>query len=440
MNQFLVLRIANPYSWVITGADGGRVGPVATGELADAAPTAKERPVVVVAPGSSVTLARPELPIKAGARLAQVVPYAMEESLAGEVENFHFAIGATDADGSTQVAALRREEMRGWLDVLAAAGIQPQAIVPDTLCLPDNPGKTVAVIDSGLLLVRAPGSLPVALDAEPLTEAFALAGLEGEDRHVQLYVSQDDWQHSREMIEALREVTGSLDLQILPDGALPLLAARAVRPETLSLMQGEFARRTGWRAEWQRWRVAAIPRGCGHRAPPRRARLRSRPPAQRAAAARHCHRAGRADRAARRRTHRGCARASRAAARGIGGGGSRRPARPAGRGRRRARGRAGPEARVARLARPHARAADRGRQYRRHCALRAGHQRPRADARMSPPPPTATRASRPRCRFRREPRREAPRLVRTPCPSANSASPCGAARRQACCSSSWLVW
>jgi general secretion pathway protein L len=258
MNQFLVLRIANPYSWVITGADGGRLGPVATGDLVDAAPVAKERQVVVIAPGPSVTLARPELPVKAGAKLAQVVPYAMEESLAGEVEQFHFAIGATDAAGVTQVAALRREELRGWLDALAAAGIEPHAIVPDTLCIPDNPGKTVAVIDSGLLLVRAPGALPVALDAEPLTESFTLAGLEGDERHVQLYVSQQDWQYSREMIEALREVTGSLDLHVLPDGALPLLAAAAVRADTLSLLQGEFVRRTGWRAEWQRWRVAAF--------------------------------------------------------------------------------------------------------------------------------------------------------------------------------------
>ncbi len=153
---------------------------------------------------------------------------------------------------------MRREELRGWLDALAAAGIEPQAIVPDMLCLPDNPGKTVAVIDSGLLLVRVPGQLPFALDAEPMTEAFTLAGLEGEDRHVELFVSQHDWQHSREMIEALREVTGSLDLHILPDGALPLLAATAVKPETLSLLQGEFQRRTGWRAEWQRWRVAAF--------------------------------------------------------------------------------------------------------------------------------------------------------------------------------------
>jgi len=258
MNQSLVLRLANPISWVITGADGGRIGPVSTGSLADAAPIAAERPLIVIAPGSSVTLARPELPVKSGARIAQVVPYAMEESLAGEVENFHFSIGATDEAGATLVAALRREEMRNWLGALSSAGLDALAIVPDTLCIPDNPGKTVAVIDSGLLLVRAPGELPVALDAEPLTEAFALAGLEGDDRHVQLFVSQQDWQHSREMIEALREVTGSLELQLLPDGALPLLAAEAVRPQTLSLLQGEFARRTGWRAEWQRWRLAAL--------------------------------------------------------------------------------------------------------------------------------------------------------------------------------------
>lgn len=258
MNQSLVLRLSDPPCWVITGADGGRIGPVATGSLPDAAPIAAERPLVVIAPGASVTLARPELPVKGGAKLAQVVPYAMEELLAGEVEQFHFGIGQTDATGRTLVAALRREEMRGWIEALRGAGLEPNAVVPDTLCVPDNPGKTVAVIDSGQLLVRAPGGLPVALDAEPLTEAFALAGLEGEDRHVQLYVSQHDWQRSREMIEALREVTGSLDLQLLPDGALPLLAAGAVRADALSLMQGEFAARTGWRAEWARWRIAAF--------------------------------------------------------------------------------------------------------------------------------------------------------------------------------------
>ncbi len=258
MSQFLVLRLADQVSWIITDADGGRIGPVSTGTLADAVPLAAERPLVVIAPGASVTFAQPELPVKGGARLAQVVPYAMEELLAGEVEQFHFAVGRTDTEGRTLVAAVRRDELRGWMDALKSAGLDPQALVPEPLCVPDNPGKTVAVIDGRQLLVRAPGVLPVALDAEPLTEAFTLAGLEGEDRHVQLYVSEADWQHSRDMIEALREVTGSLDLQLLPDGTLPLMAAGSVRSDALSLLQGEFARRTGWRAEWQRWRIAAF--------------------------------------------------------------------------------------------------------------------------------------------------------------------------------------
>ena len=258
MSQFLVLRLADPVTWIITDADGGRIGPVSTGSLTDAAPIAAERPLVVIAPGASVTFAQPELPVKSGARLAQIVPYAMEELLAGEVEQFHFAVGRTDAEGRMLVAAVRRDELRSWMEALASAGLDPQALVPEPLCVPDNPGKTVAVLDAGQLLVRAPGAIPVALDAEPLTEAFALAGLEGEDRHVQLYAAQQDWEHSREMIEALREVTGSLDLQLLPDGALPLLAAGATRSDALSLLQGEFARRTGWRAEWQRWRIAAF--------------------------------------------------------------------------------------------------------------------------------------------------------------------------------------
>lgn len=258
MSQFLVLRLADPVSWIITDADGGRIGPVSTGSLADAAPIAAERPLIVIAPGASVTFAQPELPVKSGARLAQIVPYAMEELLAGEVEQFHFAVGRTDPEGRTLVAAVRRDEMRSWMEALKSAGLDPQALVPEPLCVPDNPGKIVAVLDAGQLLVRAPGALPVALDAEPLTEAFTLAGLEGEDRHVQLFASQQDWEHSREMIEALREVTGSLDLQLLPDGALPLLAAGATRSDALSLLQGEFARRTGWRAEWQRWRIAAF--------------------------------------------------------------------------------------------------------------------------------------------------------------------------------------
>jgi len=258
MTQILVLRLSEPVSWVVVDATGARLGPVSTGSLADAAPLAADRRVIALAPGSQVVLAEPELPVRSGPRLAQVVPFALEEYLAGDVESFHFAVGKVGEGSRAPVAAVEKLRIEGWLQGMAEAGIAAEAIYPETGCLPDNPGKIVVVIDAGQLLVQHPGKIPVALDAEPLTEAFALAGLEGDDRHVQLHVSQEDWDDSEQMIEALREVAGSLDVQLLPDGPLPLLASVAVQRPPLSLLQGAYAPRTGWAAHWRRWRVAAM--------------------------------------------------------------------------------------------------------------------------------------------------------------------------------------
>lgn len=257
MTQFLVIRLAEPVSWVIVDATGGRLGPVATGTLEDAAPLAAERRVVALAPAADVMLAEPELPVRGGARLAQVVPFALEESLAGDVEAMHFAAGRVGPDGRTPVAGTERERMDAWLAQFTAAGIALESLLPEALCLPSNPGKIVALLEAGQLYVRAPGQVPVVIAAEPLTEAFALAGLEGEDRHVQLFVTEEDWDTCRDMVEALREVTGTLDVQLLPDGALPLLAAGAVAAPPLSLLTGDYAPRTGLAAHWRRWRLVA---------------------------------------------------------------------------------------------------------------------------------------------------------------------------------------
>lgn len=257
MSQILVLRLSEPVSWVLVDANGARIGPVATGTLADAAPLAAERRVIALAPGADVVLAQPELPVRSGARLAQVVPFALEEFLAGDVESFHFSVGKFGDDSRAPVAAVERDRLEGWIDRFAEAGLAPEALYAETQCLPDNPGKIVAILEGNCLLVHAPGAIPVALDAEPLTESFALAGLEGDDRHVQMYVAQEDWDTSQNMVEALREVTGSLDVQLLPDGALPLLASVAVSAPPSSLLSGPYAPRTGWAASWRRWRLVA---------------------------------------------------------------------------------------------------------------------------------------------------------------------------------------
>jgi type II secretion system protein L len=72
-----------------------------------------------------------------------------------------------------------------------------------------------------------------------------------------VYASQHDWDAARGTVEALRDRLGSLKVQLLPDGPLPVYAATAVTEPPFNLLQGEFAVRQGFAGQWPRWRLAA---------------------------------------------------------------------------------------------------------------------------------------------------------------------------------------
>ena len=81
------------------------------------------RHVCVLVPGTDVLLAEPELPVKAGTKLQQVVPYALEEQLAEDIDDLHFAIGKRAADSATTpVAVVAHSLMDEWLDALQGRG------------------------------------------------------------------------------------------------------------------------------------------------------------------------------------------------------------------------------------------------------------------------------------------------------------------------------
>jgi len=267
MADSFVLRFPLPATstdeaeWLTTDPGGAPVGARGHGTLAEAAAAAGGRRAIVVVPGEEVALAAPELPGRGAARLAKLVPFALEEQLAADVETLHFALGKQGEDQKVPVAALERARLAGWLERLREAGLAPAALYPDSLLTPDNPAHVVVLLDGGRVLVRRPGALPLVLDAEPLGAALASAGLgapsEGAGAHVIVYATPADWELHAAEVEALRERVASLKVQLLADGPLPLLAAGAAHAGW-NLLQGEFAVRQGLSAEWSRWRPAAL--------------------------------------------------------------------------------------------------------------------------------------------------------------------------------------
>jgi general secretion pathway protein L len=270
MSETLVIRLRAaeeaPASWLIVDANGARSGPVHSGPVADALSLAQERRVVLLLPGSEVTLAEPELPMRGGARFAQAVPFALEEQLASDVELLHFAVGsrATGAAG-TPVAVVSRATLERWLAQVDAAGIELVAAYADSLAVPAAGAGLTLLLDDGTLYVRRPDGLPYVLDAEPLDGALELvlgAGVtEGETgangEHVTFYSGTAEYERHRDTIEGLRSRTATLQVKLLPDGPLPLLAAQAVTGAGVNLLQGKYAPRSSLGNRLRQWRLPA---------------------------------------------------------------------------------------------------------------------------------------------------------------------------------------
>jgi general secretion pathway protein L len=282
MANWLLIRLprnpAEEASWIVVDPRGATVEPPTGGPLALASPAAAGRHVCVLVPGTDVLFMEPELPAKAGAKLAQMVPYALEEQLADDIDDLHFAIGrrggtdaavrrATDA-ARTPVAVVARALMDEWLSAVQAAGIIPESMYADTDLLPANPGQAVAWLDGDMVVVRPAGAAPVTMPADALEQALALAqpagdfAVENRGAGLILYTGASEWQQYGPAVEAMREQFDGIKVQLLSDGPLALLAQQLPSDTAINLLQGSYAPQTSHAVGWSAWRVAAILLAC----------------------------------------------------------------------------------------------------------------------------------------------------------------------------------
>jgi general secretion pathway protein L len=259
--ELLVVRLAaSAVEYVVVDGTGARRSEVREGSLADAATQAAGRKVVVLVPGSDVLLAEPVLPLKSGAKLAQIVPFALEEQLATDVELLHFAVGRRDVRPVTPVAVVAHARMTEWLATLAEAGLKPDAMYAETSALPETPNAVTLLIDGGKVYVRRESTPGAVLEVEPLIEAVQLALASGEEEreNVVIYIAEGDYERERDLLEGLREFTASLQLKLLRDGPLPLLAAKVAQSTPVNLLQGPYTTKRKLDISFAPWRYAAV--------------------------------------------------------------------------------------------------------------------------------------------------------------------------------------
>jgi type II secretion system protein L len=113
------------------------------------------------------------------------------------------------------------------------------------------------LIDQGRVSLKSHEGPVTTLDVAPLSEALQILLPDDPLLPLTINVSEAEYDVEQPTLEALRQRVTDLQIKLLPDGVLPLLALHAARSSGINLLQGVYTPRSNARTNATPWRYAA---------------------------------------------------------------------------------------------------------------------------------------------------------------------------------------
>lgn len=258
MRETLYLRLQStspetPVAFCVTGP-AAHSWPVSEAPLREVLERAADKRLVVLVPSADVRLMQVNVAARSSAKILQAAPYIVEDQLAEDVEDLHFALGDRQADGSHAIAIVARTKMDEWLAPLRAANLRPDQLIPELLCLPmpaqePEPGSWSALAEHGQITVRTGACSGFVCSEEDLPALLQLADPE---KKTTLRMALP-----RSYRGDLTALDWPLELRPGFGSALEALLHGYAAAQSGNLLQGDYSQAQGARRAWQPWRPAA---------------------------------------------------------------------------------------------------------------------------------------------------------------------------------------
>jgi general secretion pathway protein L len=154
--------------WLVLDSNLVPAAQVEQGTLESAAEVSRQRKVIFLIPSEDLLLTEVSLQTRNRQQLAKAIPYRLEEELADDVENLHFALGVRQDNGSHPVAVIARQTLDRWLKALQAVDLSPKSMIPELLCLPFEETRWSLMIEDNRVLMRNASYRGFSVEAENL--------------------------------------------------------------------------------------------------------------------------------------------------------------------------------------------------------------------------------------------------------------------------------
>jgi general secretion pathway protein L len=193
-----------------------------------------------------VSLAEARVPGRNRQRVLRAIPYALEEQLATDVEELHFALGPVTDGDRYPVAVVERSNMDAWAALLRENAIQAEQWIPETLALPSDAGWSL-MVDGETVLVRSGDYAGFAADTDNLPVLFSL------------FQAKQQAPETARVFGSTRLDLELVEVECVDERVQPLevLARGWAQGPGINLLQGAYSRREEWGRLLRPWKASA---------------------------------------------------------------------------------------------------------------------------------------------------------------------------------------
>ncbi len=136
-------------SWALCNDAGELTSKISSGSLADLHALSSNHISIILLNSQCLHINELQLPTKNMQKMLKAVPYAIEEFIAGDIENFHFVASKTKANHTTNsttcVVGIDKATLQAVIAQFQEANIFIEKIIPDALCLAANDQQWAAL-------------------------------------------------------------------------------------------------------------------------------------------------------------------------------------------------------------------------------------------------------------------------------------------------------
>jgi len=217
---------------------------------------AKGKHATVLIDSACINIETVNIPGQNKQRQAQAVPFALEEQLATDIDDMHFALGKKTSDQLIPVISIDRSLLEDSLQKFSEAGIFVSVLSADILALPFTENNWSILVDENSCIIKTDHGNGYYCDRDNLSVILPTLLNEKDTPESITYFHKEDDSHAADLIANI-DIT--LSIKTYQSHAIEVFSKNLIDAQQLNILQGEYTPKRQSNLALKPWKsVAAL--------------------------------------------------------------------------------------------------------------------------------------------------------------------------------------